>query len=153
MLSHLSFDSIRIRPDPFFETPLKQNCNLRVGCKRTRTDFCNTSYMKLKLSGWLQTNPNGFLQHLLYELDIFGSAANEPARFFATPPIRNLHFRVGCNNNRADFWNTSYTKLTLSGRLQTNPNGLLQHLLYEIDTFGSAANEPEGTFATPPIRN
>ena len=39
------------------------------------------------------------------------------------------------------------------GSAATNPNGLLQHLLYEIDTFGLAANEPERTFAAPPIRN
>jgi len=44
--------------------------------QRTRTDFCNTSYTKLTLSGWLQTNPNGLLQHLLYEIDTFGFGAS-----------------------------------------------------------------------------
>ncbi len=86
-----------------------------------------------------QLDPNGFLQHLLYEIYTFGMAANEPEQTFATPPIRNGHFRVGFKRTRTDFCNTSYTKWTLSG-LGDQLSGLLEP-------------EPERIFVAPPVRN
>ena len=71
------------------------------GCKQTRTDFCNTSYTKLILSGRLHRTRTDFCSTSYTKLtlsglghQLSGSLELEPERIFVAPPKRNAHFRV-----------------------------------------------------------
>ena len=105
-LKHLSskiatFGLAANEPERTFATPPIRILRFRVGCKRTRTDFCNTSYTKLTLRVGCKRTRTDFCSTSYTKLtlsglghQLSGSLELEPERIFVAPPVRNAHFRV-----------------------------------------------------------